>query len=304
MKTTLVLNWFANPYHTPLYVAKALGFFDDCGLDLAILQPANPSDVTQIVGTQKADFGLKAMIHCYAARERGYPIKSFGTLLDEPPTGLLFLQESGIKEFKDLKGKRIGFVGEFGKIIFDDLAKRAGIAPSDYEMVRVGMHAVDAIARGRVDAAMGIACFQQVELESRCGPTDLLRVDELAGLGCCCFCSVLLIAHENFIASDPDRVHALMQGLQRGMAYTQESPDEAFEIMCDHNPHLRDDAFKKVFVSCLPYFSRRLENVERDWNKVGKYAQHLGVSKEADPSACYTNAFVPEPHVRHAALPS
>jgi pyrimidine precursor biosynthesis enzyme len=44
-------------------------------------------------------------------------VTSFGSLLDEPFTGVVYLKDSGITtDFRSLKGKRIGYVGEFGKV--------------------------------------------------------------------------------------------------------------------------------------------------------------------------------------------
>lgn len=78
--------------------------------------------------------GFKAMIHTLAvgtlvfrenmtvtksnqAKARGFPVTSIGSLLDEPFTGVVYLKNSGITtDFRSLKGKRIGYVGEFGKV--------------------------------------------------------------------------------------------------------------------------------------------------------------------------------------------
>jgi pyrimidine precursor biosynthesis enzyme len=60
--------------------------------------------------------GAKAMIHTIAGKARGFPIKSIGTMMDEPFTGLVYLKESGITKFEDIKGRKIGYVGEFGKV--------------------------------------------------------------------------------------------------------------------------------------------------------------------------------------------
>ena len=49
-------------------------------------------------------------------------ILTLQSLLDEPFTGVVYLKESGItSDFRTLKGKRIGYVGEFGKIQIDEL---------------------------------------------------------------------------------------------------------------------------------------------------------------------------------------
>lgn len=199
-KITCLLNWKATPYHLPLFLAQQLGYFADEGIKVAILEPSDPSDVTEIIGSGKVDLGLKAMIHTMAGKARGYDIKSIGTLLDEPFTGVIHLShKSGItNDFQSLRGKRIGYVGEFGKIQLDELTRHFGMTPQDYQAIRVGMNVTDAIIRGDIDAGIGIENVQQVELEewsvqqgrSR-DDVQMLRIDELAELGCCCFCSVI-----------------------------------------------------------------------------------------------------------------
>ena len=112
-KITFLLNWHATPYHAPIFLAQAKGFFHEEGIRVAILEPNDPSDVTEIIGSGKADMGTKAMIHTIAGAARGFPIESIGTLLDEPFTGVVYLASSGIKDFTSLRGKRVGYVGEF-----------------------------------------------------------------------------------------------------------------------------------------------------------------------------------------------
>lgn len=96
------------------------------------MEPNDPSDVTEIIGSGKVDMGFKAMIHTLAvrlstsqmswsnhiqAKARNFPVTSIGSLLDEPFTGVVYLKDSGITEdFRSLKGKKIGYVGEFGKV--------------------------------------------------------------------------------------------------------------------------------------------------------------------------------------------
>ena len=165
-KITFLLNWEAAPYHIPVYLANIKGYFKDENLDIAILEPSNPSDVTELVGSGKVDMGLKAMVHTLAAKARGFPVTSIGSLLDEPFTGICYLEGSGItSDFQSLKGKRIGYVGEFGKIQVDELTKHYGMTPDDYVAVRCGMNVAKYILEGTIDCGIGIECIQQVELE-------------------------------------------------------------------------------------------------------------------------------------------
>lgn len=294
-QTTLLFNWRTLPYHAPIVLSQFLGYYEEEGVRLALLEPHNPSDVPEIVARGSVDLALKAIIHTVAMRGRGDPIVSVGTLLDEPFTGLLYLKSSGIETFDDLKGRRVGYVGHFGKIMIDDLARRAGFAPGDYEAVRVGMNVTDAIARGKIDAGIGIGCHHRLELEERCGETGMLRIDELAGLGCCCFCSIQFICSERVYEARQEEIAAILRATQRATHFILDQPERAFDLFCEARPEQNTPLNQKIFTHTLPFLSRTLENVERDWKKVYSYARHLGVvSDRVAYDEIYTNALLPE----------
>lgn len=292
MQLPFLLNWYLNPYHTPLVVAKQLGYFSENDIELSILEPTNPSDVTKIIGQGHVSIGLKAMVHCFAARVRGFPIKSIATLLDEPPTGLIVPNFQNIHSIKDIADKKIGYVGEFGKIMIDHLVRCADMPLDCYEAVRVGMDAAKAILSQQVDAAIGISCFQQIELEDAGIPCHLLRIDRLAHLGCCCFCSIQVIGHETFLNNNPTIISQFVNALQRGAEFTREYPHEAWEYLLMEKPSLNTPTFHKIFLHNLPFFSRDCHNVSRDWNQVAQYVKKLGISDEIiEPNTCYTNDY-------------
>ncbi|ORY90015.1 NMT1/THI5 like-domain-containing protein [Syncephalastrum racemosum] len=285
-KITCLLNWHATPYHLPLFLAEKLNYFVEEGIKVAILEPNNPSDVTEIIGSGKVDLGCKAMIHTIAGKARGFPIKSIGTLLDEPFTGVVYLK-SGNKistEFDSLKGKRIGYVGEFGKIQLDELTRQYGMTPNDYTAVRVGMNVTGAIIRGEIDAGIGLENVQMVELEewsvqqgrSR-DDVAMLRIDELAHLGCCCFCSILFIGNEPFIQQNPEKVKAFMKAIKRASDFMFADPVKAYELFVEMKPHMNSEVNRKIFQRSFRYFSRDFKNVQRDWDKVTNYCKRLDI---------------------------
>jgi len=291
-----MLNWYANPYHTPIFVAKEMGWLKEEGIDLAILETTDPSDVTEVLGDGAVGLGLKAQIHILAAKQKGIELKSFGTLLNEPPTGIISKKSANINTFTDIIGKRIGYIGHFGKVMIDDLAQQAGISIDSYTTVRVGMNVTAAIMRGEVDAGIGFTNFQRVELESLTGEeVNMLRIDELNNLGCCCFCSVMYVANGDYFNENPEKLKAFMRAMRRGTDFTIEYPEEAWAIMCRANPRLDNDMYSKIFQRSMPYFSRDLLNVDRDWEKVGQFCKHLGVlGPDDDQHALWTNEHVPD----------
>lgn len=298
-KITFLLNWRATSYHAPLYLAHSKGYFKEEGVDVSIFQPNDPSEVTELIGAGKVDLGFKAMIHTLAGKARGYPIKSIGSLLDEPFTGVIYLKSSGITtDFQSLRGKRIGYVGEFGKIQIDELTRHYGMTPDDYTAVRCGMNVSRAIINGTIDAGVGLENVQMVELaewlESQGRPRDdvqMLRIDELAELGCCCFCTVLYIGNEEFIAQNPEKVRKFLKAVKRATDFVIAEPDEAWKEYIAVNPFLNTVVDRKIFERSYAYFSASLMNVQRDWNKVTGYGKRLLVLPN-DFTPNYTNEFL------------
>jgi len=298
-KITFLMNWHATPYHAPVYLAQKLGYFADEGIKVALLEPNDPSDVTEIIGSGKVDLGFKAMIHTLAAKARGFPVTSVGSLLDEPFTGVVYLKDSGITtDFRSLKGKKIGYVGGFGKIQIDELTKHYGMDPTDYEAVRCGMNVSKAIIEGSIDAGIGLENVQMVELEEWLAgqgrPRDdvqMLRIDELAELGCCCFCSILYIANDSFMASNPSKIQAFMKAVKRATDQVLANPTEAYKTYISIKPEMASAVNNKIFERSYAYFSKDLKNVKRDWDKVTKYGKRLGVLNE-DFVPNYTNQFL------------
>lgn len=303
-KITFCTNWEAAPYHIPLYLAQTKGYFKEQGLDIAILEPLNPSDVTALIGTGKIDMGFKAMVHTLAAKARGFPVTSVGSLLDEPFTGVLYLKGSGVtSDFRSLKGKRIGYVGEFGKIQIDELTKHFGMTPDDYTAVRCGMNVAKAIINDEIDAGIGIECVQQVELEHYCrargrdvSDVQMLRIDKLAELGCCCFCTILYIVNDEFLAKNKDRVIKFMTAVKKATDYVLAEPEAAWAEYAAFKPQLNTELAREMFLRCFAYLSESLYNVHRDWNKVTRYGQRLEILPEGyQPN--YSNEYLswPEP---------
>jgi pyrimidine precursor biosynthesis enzyme len=298
-KISFCLNWQPTPYHIPVFIALIKGFFKDEGVDVSILEPTNPSDVTELIGSGKIDMGLKAMVHTLAAKARGFPVTSIGSLLDEPFTGVLYLEGSGItSDFTSLKGKRIGYVGEFGKIQIDELTKHYGMTPDDYTAVRCGMNVAKYIIEGKIDAGIGIECIQQVELEQYLEgqnrpKTDakMLRIDELAQLGCCCFCTILYIANDKFIAENPEKIRKVMAALKRATDYVLADPETAWKEYIDFKPQLDNELNKKQFERSFAYMSESLYNVHRDWAKVTAYGKRLEILPQ-DYQPNYTNEYL------------
>ena len=62
------MDWFPNPDHAPVYVAKAKGFFAEQGLDVDIMVPADPNDPLKLVAAGKINFAISYQPSVITAR--------------------------------------------------------------------------------------------------------------------------------------------------------------------------------------------------------------------------------------------
>ena len=52
---TVILDWFVNPDHAPLFVAQERGYFVQHGLEVEMIAPADPNDPPKLVAAGQAD---------------------------------------------------------------------------------------------------------------------------------------------------------------------------------------------------------------------------------------------------------
>lgn len=172
------------------------------------------------------------------------------------------------------------------------------MAPTDYTAIRCGMNVSKAIINGSIDAGIGLENVQMVELEEWLAgqgrpksDVQMLRIDELAELGCCCFCSVLYIGNEKFISENPDKVRAFMRAVKQATDFVLAEPEKAWAEYVEFKPQMGSELNRKIFERSFAYFSKDLKNVARDWEKVTKYGKRLGVL-DAGFKPNYTNEFL------------
>jgi len=104
---TVLLDWFINPDHAPLFTAKYIGAFDRAGLDVTFIAPADPSLPPSLLAAGKGDVALSYQTELYLLVDQGLPVRRAGTLINKPLSTLTALGGRGITKLTDLKGKKI-----------------------------------------------------------------------------------------------------------------------------------------------------------------------------------------------------
>ena len=135
-KLTVLLEWFVNPDHAPMVIAKERGLFADAGLEVELIPPADPSAVPRLVSAKQADIGVHYQPNLYLDHDAGLPLVRFGTLVETPLNTVTVLADGPIKSLKDLKGRKVGFsVSGFEDAMLKRMLEKEGLTKDDVEPV-------------------------------------------------------------------------------------------------------------------------------------------------------------------------
>jgi putative hydroxymethylpyrimidine transport system substrate-binding protein len=166
-KLTVLLDWFINPDHAPLLVAKQTGAFVRVGLDVELIPPADTAMAPKLVAAGHADIALTDQPHFHEQIAAGLPLLRIGAMIDRPLSTLAALRRSGIAKLADLRGRRIGQgSGDVERAMVAAMLATAGLSINDVEMINVGEQLTVALLTGQVDAVTVYRNFEIPELRA------------------------------------------------------------------------------------------------------------------------------------------
>lgn len=105
-KMTILLDWFVNPDHAPLIVAREKGFFAARGLDVDLVAPADPNDPPKLVAAGRADLAVSYQPQLHVQVAEGLPLKRVGTLVATPLNSLVVLADGRSGRWLTSRGAR------------------------------------------------------------------------------------------------------------------------------------------------------------------------------------------------------
>ena len=162
-KLIIGLDWFINPDHAPLIIAKKRNFFKDLNLDVEMIEPADPNDPPKLVAAGKLDIAISYQPQLHIQVDRGLPVVRVGTLVSVPLNSLVVLRDGPIKKISDLRGKKIGFsVGGFEEALLSGMLQKYKLEMSDVELVNINFSLSPSLIAKKVDAVIG--AFRNFEL--------------------------------------------------------------------------------------------------------------------------------------------
>ncbi len=284
-KLTVLLDWFVNPDHGPLIVAQQRGFFAEAGLEVEMIEPADPNDPPRLVAAKKAEIAISYQPQLHIQVGAGLPLARIATLVATPLNTLLVLDESPVKTIADLKGRKVGFsVGGFEDALLAAMLEPRGLSLKDIELINVNFSLSPALMSGQVDAVIGAYRnfeLNQLEIEGRKGRAFYVEEE-----GVPAYDELIAVTHRERL-EDP-ALAKFVDAMERGVQYLVNHPEESWKLFVSYKPELDDELNRRAWRDTLPRFALRPAALDRGrYEAFGRFLEKQGVVEKLPPSADY-----------------
>lgn len=270
-KLTVLLDWFINPDHAPLFVAYERGYFQDRGLEVEFIAPSNPNDPPKLVAAGKADLAVSYQHQHQMQVDQGLPLVRVATLVATPLNSLVVLADGDIRDIGDLKGKTIGYsVGGFETVLLKVMLEKASLTLDDVKLINVNFSLSPSLFTGSADGVIGAFRnfeLNQMDIENR--PGRAFYVEEY---GIPAYDELILVANRDSL--DDPRLGKFVDGLEAGVQYLVNHPDDSWQLfIAGERKDLDDELNRRAWRDTLPRFALRPGALDR--TRYQRFAEFL-----------------------------
>ncbi|SLN27835.1 ABC transporter substrate-binding protein [Oceanibacterium hippocampi] len=241
-KATLLLNWFQLPDHSPFYLARKRGYFEEEGIDLEIIRGHGSGDTAKKIDLGEAEFGISDAPTVLTAISKGADLMIIGIHYDKAANNIFFFKDSGITKVSDLAGRKIAAPpGDSHRFLWPSLAKVNNVDPDSVTMVNIKPEGKQAIvAGGQVDGAFDLytsfPIWEKVLGEGKVG--NLLFADH----GVALYGHAYLV-NKKLVAEKPELIRGFMKAMARGWSDALNEREAAIDALMDSVPGVDRDAY-------------------------------------------------------------
>lgn len=271
-KLTVLLDWFVNPDHATLVIAKEAGYFEKYGLNVELIAPSDPSMPPKLVAAGQAELAVSYQPQLHVQVSEGLPLVRIGTLVATPLNSIVVLKDSPIKTIADLKGRKVGFsVGGFEDTLLSAMLKKHNLGLKDIELINVNFSLSPSLISGQVDAVIG--AFRNFELNQMDIINKPGRAFYVEEEGIPSYDELILVAANDNI-NDP-RFPKFLMALQDATSFMLNHNQEAFDMFIATDKSLDDELNRRAWADTMPRFALRPAALDH-----GRYDQFAAFMKD------------------------
>ncbi len=250
----IMLDWFVNPDHAPLFVAQQQGYYKKYDINVTFIPPADPSDTVKLVAARQADIGVTYEPQFMLQIANGLPLIKIGTLVAMPLDCMVTLKNGPIHSISDLKGKRIGYSSAgTGNVMLKTMLNYHGLTLKDVKLINVHYGLTQALLAGKIDAFTGaMRNFEPLEMQLAGKPARIFYPEEN---GMPLYDELVFVANPKE-KNDP-RIKAFLQAVQDGVVYLINHPNSTWKTFAKNHPELNNKLNRMSWFATIPRFALR-----------------------------------------------
>jgi len=253
-KITLLLDWFVNPDHGPIIIAQEKGIFEEAGLKVEIIPPANPSNPPKLVAAGKADIAISYQPQLHMQVHEGLPVTRVGTLVATPLNCLLVLEDGPIKKLSDLKNKKIGYsISGMEQALLSAILKKANVNKDEVEYINVNWSLSPSLMSKQVDAVIGAYRnfeLNQMKIEGVKGRCFFIEEEGVPP-----YDELIFIVNNEKI--DKEMLTLFLDSIEKATQYIINHPIETWEIFANYSKELNNELNEMAWFDTIPRFALR-----------------------------------------------
>ncbi len=297
---TVMLDFFPNADHAPLYAAIAHGDFRAAGLEVRPETPADPAEPLKLLAAGKVDMAISYEPELLLARDQGLKLVSIGALVQRPLTSIIALPSAHVRAVSDLAGKRVGTAGiPYQAAELRTSLRAAGVDPGSVQEVNVGFNLVPAMLSGKVAATLGgFWNYEGIQLQLMHRHPVVIPVDRT---GVPRYDELVLVVREDEARKRGQDLRAFLQALTRGEHDVRADPEAAAAAVLKANPSLEGklqlESIRQTLAATMPVRSGKPYGWQEpsEWASFGAWMHGQGLLAH-DPSGGlppFTNEYLP-----------
>lgn len=284
-KVRVLLDWFVNPDHAALVIAKQRGLFAAQGLDVELIAPADPNAPPKLVAAGQADYAVSYQPTLQMLVAEGLPLVRVGVLVGQPLNSLVALEDSPVRNIADFKGRKIGYsVSGFEEAVLGAMLESAGLALKDVTLVNVNFALTTALMSRQVDGVIGaFRNFELNDLELNKAKGRLWLVEQH---GVPAYDELVLVAKRETV--DVARTRKLLAAITEATAWLTANPAEAWEVFAKYGKELATDLNRLAWKDTVPLLARDPATLDRArYDTFAAFLTKRGLIKQAPAADSY-----------------
>jgi NitT/TauT family transport system substrate-binding protein len=287
----------------PWDLAKALGYFDQEGIDAELTYTKGGSEAATALASGTCEYSGNAIDHAIAAADRGKSLVMIADFMNQPGIALMVRpgDRDKYKTFADFKGKTLGVtsIGSATHVLATWMAHRAGLGKEDVKIVGVGGGAtmISALTGNQVDAAYGNDPYATTLVKTGRGVQWMglyTAADTRRALGFPQYCFTGALTRAEVIQKNPERTQKVINALVRAHKYmaTHTSAQIAAALSDEFRGGTPTDNWAAAYSHSRPAYTQHGEIALEGVRAVIETNNYfLGTTSKVDPAKLFDNAF-------------